>query len=99
LKHRKRRDTSERQWLTPHILKEGLDKFTSPDVSPSIMKISAHAELREETRYHAHRYIGTAGCFSDRGNIDFHFPEVIKLYRCHLPHYHRHYWIDSLIDL
>jgi hypothetical protein len=48
---------------------------------------------------HANRYIATAGGFSNCGNIDFYFPETIKLYRCHLSHCHWHSRIDPMSGL
>ena len=63
------------------------------------MTILALAEPGKETGYHAARYITAAGGFSHRGNIDFHFPETIKLYRCRLSHCHWHSRIDPLMGL
>jgi hypothetical protein len=48
---------------------------------------------------HANRYIAAASGFFDCGNTDFHFPETIKLYRCHLSYCHRHSRISPMIDL
>jgi len=65
-----------------------------------IRKISAQVELRKETGRHANIfYIATASGFSNCGNIDFHFPETVKLYCCHLSYYHWHSRIDPMIKL
>jgi hypothetical protein len=76
-----------------------LVESTGVDLSFDVLKrtkISVQTELRKEIIHHEYLYIATTGRFSNRGNIDFRFPETIELYRCHISHYHRHSRIDPL---
>lgn len=66
---------------------------TRVDISFDILKrtkISAQAGLRKRIIHHEYLYIASTGRFSNRGNIDFRFPETIKLYRRHISHCHWH---------